>query len=433
MEPIRLIATLFALFGLTLLSGLFALAETALISSRKGRVDQLVREKRGSATLLRKILTDLPRFLAAMQVALTLFEFLGAILAAVLLIPVLDIPLAKTGLLPVWRSVVSIALLTLGVTLSRLVLVEIVPKALGAKNPESWALRAAPLIYISGTAFVPLAYTAVKIAEFGLKPLGLQARFEMPLITEEELKHIIDAGEEAGELEEDERDMLKNVFDLGETPVRVVMTPRTKMTALAVTRSLEEMLDVIMTSGHSRIPVYDTNVDNITGIVYAKDLLPYLKENRRDTPLSEIQREAIFVPRTKSVGELLAQFRRTTQQFAIVLDEDAGTAGIVTIEDLLEEIVGDIKDEYDVDEPEFLLLPSGDSLFDAQTAISEVNERLDIQLPRDEYDVIGAFIFHELGHEPVEGDSVEIEGVRFEVVSVEDHWIKKLRAVSLKE
>ena len=429
LEPYSLIGYFLLVLGLSLLSGIFALAESALFVSRKGRIEQLIEEGNSTAAVAKRLIEDPPRFIAATQVGLTLAAFAAAVVATAALAPSLATQLKSVHVPPSWAWPLALVLVTIVTTMLYLVLGEITPKALSSKNPEAWSLRLAPFIQLCAWVFSPFTGAAIGLSELILHPLGLKAKFEMPVVTEEELKHMIDAGERGGELEKDERVMLRNVFDLGDTPVRAVMTPRIDMTALPQDKSLDDLLDAIMTSGHSRVPIYENTIDNVVGIVHAKDLLSYLKENRRDVALTAVMRDPLFVPRTKRVSDLLSEFRRTTQQVAIVLDEDAGTAGIVTIEDLLEEIVGDIKDEYDVDEPELEVLSARESRIDGRMNISDVNERLDLELPHEEYDTIGGLVFGMLGHEPHEGDTVESDGIRFVVETIEDRRIKTIRAV----
>ena len=178
------------------------------------------------------------------------------------------------------------------------------------------------------------------------------------------------------------------------------MTPRVRMTTLPMDATLHQTLEIILESGHSRIPVYETTIDNIVGIVHAKDLLPLFRADQHDIDLSSVIRDPFFVPETKRVSELIADLRRSQQQLAIVQDEYGGTEGLVTIEDLLEEIVGDIRDEYDVDEPEFKTISEHESIIDGGMSIDDVNDRLGTSLPGEDYDTIGDLVFGLLGHEP---------------------------------
>lgn len=420
---------------LTLFNALFSMAETALVSVRRSRVEQLIEEGNRAAVAVKRLIENPPRFIATTQVGITVLGFASAAAAATTLAQPLIGPLGRFlpgGL----AEPLAVILVTVAVAYLSMVVGEIAPKSLAVNAPDVWALRLAPFINLCATLFAPLTWLVVAGSNLLVRPFGIKAQFETPVITEEELKHIIEAGEEAGELEEDERVMLHNVFGLSETLVRSVMTPRMRMTALPLDSDLTAILDTILESGHSRIPVHEGTIDNVVGIVHAKDLLPALRRElseseRRDFDLRGVMRAPHFVPETKRVSELLAEFRRSNQQVAIVQDEYAGTEGLVTIEDLLEEIVGDIRDEYDVDEPDVQVLSPTESLIDARMTIDDVNDRLGTDLPHDGYETIGGLVFGLLGHEPAPGDHVRWDGLDFLVEHLEGRRIRTLRAVKV--
>jgi putative hemolysin len=421
---------------LTLMTGAFSMAETALVAVRRSRVEQLVEEGRKGALALQSLHTNPPRYIATVQIGITLLGFLSvavAVAAATLTEPVIPFIAAQTGLSNKYAGALVIGVTTLLVALLSMILGEIAPKSLALQSPDVWALRLAPFVNVCAFLFTPLSAFVLGFSNLLVRPLGAKARFETPLITREEFEQIIDQGEQHGELDDEEAKIITNVFDLSETPVRAVMTPRTDMTALPLDAPLTRTLETILESGHSRIPVYQNTVDNIVGIVHAKDLLPHFKAEQHNVDLSEVMRPPYFVPEMKKVSDLLAEMRRSNHHLAIVQDEYAGTEGIVTIEDLLEEIVGEIRDEYDVDEPDMEVLSETESLMDGRMSIDDVNDRLGLELPRKDYDTIGGLIFGLLGHEASPGERVRVHDTDLVVETTENGRIRTIRAVRITE
>ncbi len=417
---------------LTLLNATFSMAETALVSVRLSRVEQLIEEGRRGAGLVKRLKDNPPRFIATTQVGITILSFASAAAAATGLERPLIAPIMR--LFHVFsigekaETTVAVAFVTLLVALFTMILGEIGPKSLAIQTPDVWAIRLAPFINLFASILTPITSFVLAITNLLVRPFGAKAQFETEFIRRDEYEHILSTGEKHGELDEGETTIIKNVFDLSETPVRAVMTARTDMTMLPVDANLTQTLEMILESGHSRIPVYEGTVDNIVGIVLAKDLLPLFRADQHDVDLRSVMREPYFVPRTKSVKDLLEEFRTTKQQLAIVADDGGGTAGLVTIEDLLEEIVGDIRDETDVDEPEIQKIAPGEFLVDGRMSINDVNDQLEIELPIAENDQIGGLLYGLIGHNPAIGDRETIDGVEFIVESLDGRRIKTLRA-----
>ncbi|MGH2593648.1 MAG: hemolysin family protein, partial [Anaerolineae bacterium] len=244
----------------------------------------------------------------------------------------------------------------------------------------------------------------------------------------------VDAGQEGGVLEEDEKEMIYSVFEIGDTLAREVMVPRIDMVAVEADTPLLEAADVAITHGHSRIPVYEETIDHIAGILYAKDLLKVLRQQGRSggMRLADLARPAYFVPETKKVDVLLKELQQRRVHMAIVIDEYGGTAGLVTIEDILEEIVGEIRDEYDEsEEPTIKRLGGGEYEIDARAQIDDVNDLLQVKLSDEESDTLGGFIYNVLGKVPAPGDEIEVEGVRLKVLDVQDRRIGKIHVHQL--
>ena len=247
-------------------------------------------------------------------------------------------------------------------------------------------------------------------------------------VTEEEFHELMEASEEEGLINEEESDMIKAIFSLGETVVREVMVPRTDMACVSVAVTTDELLETIIACGHSRIPVYDGTIDNITGILYAKDLLRYWGNNSPDLDIRTIVRQPFYIPESKNLDELLQEFKKRRVHIAIVIDEYGGTSGLITIEDLLEQIVGDIQDEYDTEEELIQPQADGSTIIDARVPIEEFEELYNIEIERDKFDTVGGLIFALLGRIPRTGDEVSTAGIRLTVLSAGERRIGKLRA-----
>jgi putative hemolysin len=248
---------------------------------------------------------------------------------------------------------------------------------------------------------------------------------------EEEIRTIVDAGEEEGIIEEDEKEMIYSIFEFGDTLTREIMVPRIDVVAVEVDTPMLEALDVIIARGHSRIPVYADTIDDVVGVLYAKDLLGHLRDGKTNVALSGLLRPAYFVPETKKVDDLLTDLQQRKVHMAIVVDEYGGTAGIVTIEDILEEIVGEIQDEYDTEESFYEVVSPDEIVFDARANLDDVDKLLNADLPHEGGDTLGGLIYAELGRVPAAQDELVIDGVKLTVLSVAARRIKKVKATRL--
>jgi CBS domain containing-hemolysin-like protein len=246
--------------------------------------------------------------------------------------------------------------------------------------------------------------------------------------SEDNLHLLLKAGEEQGVIEADEKEMIASIVEFSTTRVREVMVPRVDIVAVDVETSLEEAARLMLEAGHSRVPVYRDNIDHIVGVLYAKDLLRCLIEGKVEVSIAEVVRPAYLVPETKNVDELLRELQQRKVHIAIVVDEYGGTAGLVTIEDLLEEIVGEIQDEFDVEEPSIEEISTSEFIFNARISLDEVSKRLHVEFPSEGGDTLGGFIYSQLGKVPAPGDAVSFGGVTLEVVSVEGQRIERVRA-----
>ena len=252
-------------------------------------------------------------------------------------------------------------------------------------------------------------------------------------VTGEAIQQIIDAGEVEGLINEDENEMIRSIFEMKNRVVREIMVPRTDMAAVPVDAPLGEILDTINRCGHSRIPVYEGTVDNITGLLYAKDLLREWGKDAADIRLSRLMRAPFFIPETKNFEELLQDFKRKRVHIAIVIDEYGGTSGLITIEDILEQIVGDIQDEYDTEEEWLIEQSDGTVVADARLPIEELEERFGIEVERDKFDTVAGLIVHVIGRIPKIGEEIEISALLMTILEADERKISKVRIVERKE
>ncbi len=417
------------LFFLITLNAFFAASEVAITNVRKARLKQLLEEGRRAAAIAERLAEDSSRFLATIQVGVTLAGFFAAATAAMTLGESLRPLIAQVPVAFIAQSsrTVAVMLVTLLLAFVVLVLGELVPKTIALQYPEAIALFVARPIDVLATLLSPLIRLVISLSNLIASPFGIQQAGSMPFITEEEIMTMVDAGEEEGVIEEDEKKMIYSIFELGDTLAREVMVPRIDVVALEQSTSVDEALDVILAKGHSRIPVYEETIDNIIGLLYAKDLLAYLRDGYQNVHLKEVLRPAYFIPESKKVDELLQDLQQRKVHMAIVVDEYGGTAGLVTIEDILEEIVGEIQDEYDAEESFIEKESDTVFVFNARIDLDDVNRLLDVKLPTGEGDTLGGLIYSQLGKVPAAGDQLVVNGVVIEVLSVSGRRIRKVR------
>ncbi len=391
-------------------------AEAALTSANPFRVKRMAREGLRGAELLDSILEREEWHLSALLILKNAALIVAACLATVL-------GLSYT---PQWGSVIVIFSLTLLV----LFLCRLMPRAWAMRDPEKAAvILAKPVSWLSRIIY-PLvwAFKAMSDALTNNSEEGENHKNEAEI--EEELRLFIDAGEEEGYIEEDEREMIAGIFDFDATLVREIMVPHVDMVQLDVGASVKEALDLIVETGYSRIPVYEDASDNIVGILTAKDVLAHMRDNDGSQQgLRDLLRPAHFVPETNKVGEVLEELQREHIQMAIVVDEYGGVAGLVTVEDALEEIVGEIEDEHDTTEPFYEVVSDKEAVFNARMDLDDVNRLMKIDLPTEESDTLGGLIYSRLGGVPKAGDEVVLDGVHITVLSLLGRRIKKVRVV----
>jgi putative hemolysin len=321
------------------------------------------------------------------------------------------------------------ALTTAGLSLFILVFCEITPKTIAIRNAERWALRLAGPVRTTSWALGWLVRVLSAIPPLFVRLFGGEPGPKSPFVTEEEIRMLVGTAEEEGIIEESEEQMIHSIFEFGDTTAREIMVPRVDMKAVAMDTAITEVIDLMLQVSHSRIPVYEANVDNVVGTVFDRDLFKYLRVRETDIPLKEALRAAYFVPESKKVDDLLREFQKSRVQMAIVVDEYGGTAGLVTIEDILEEIVGEIQDEFDAEEDPIQPVSDNEAVFNALVNMDDVNHWLDMELEAEDVDTLGGYVYSHLGKMPVSGDNFDVENVSFSVVSTVGRRIKKVRVI----
>jgi putative hemolysin len=395
---------------LVVIEAIFVAAEIALVTLRHSRIEQLIDEGHRNARRVKRLVEDPARFLAVAQIGVTFVGFLASAYAAVNLAAHLADLIAQVQVLKGPSGWLAVLLVTMLLAAFTIVFGELVPKTFALAYPDRVALTLAGPLDVVGKILGPLVnlltWLTRKIAGGFGAGVARQAQ-----INTEELKLIVERGGETGVLEAEEEQMISAVIEMGERRVHEVMVPRTDMTALPVTATIDEAIDTFIREGHSRIPVYKKAIDEIVGVLYAKDLLPFLKGGQKPD-LRKLLRAPLFVPESMLIDDLLHKIQGRKVHLAIVLDEYGGTAGMVTIEDLLEEIVGDIQDEYDTEEPLTVRISDDEARIDGRASVDDLGELFDVDLggleDADEYDTVGGLIYHRIGGVPRPGDRVDL-------------------------
>ncbi len=421
---------------LVLFNGVFAATEIALVTIRRSRLQQLIDEGSSGARRVLRLKQNPGRFLAVIQIGINFLGFLASAFAAVSLVGELETSLEAFGPLRDVAGGVALIVVTSLLTVFTIIFGELVPKQIGLAHAERVAIATSRFLDVLGTIFAPLVgfltWTTKRISRLFGADVAAEER-----ISSEELRLIIEQGGEQGILEAEEEQMIHAVIELGKQRVHEVMVPRTSMVALAASATFEEAIDTVIEEGHSRIPVYDETIDEIVGILYAKDLLPFLKTGApRRPPLRSLLRTPVFVPESMTVDDLLHELQRRKVHLAVALDEYGGTAGLVTIEDLLEEIVGEIQDEYDEEEPLIVRLSEDEARVDGRSHIDELGELFDLRLSledEDEYDTVGGLVYHRIGGVPKPGDRVQIDGLTLTVESTDGRRVGKVLVVRARD
>jgi len=405
-----------AVVVLILVSAFLAMGETALTRMNRVKAMTLAEEGRRGATALVRLVEHPERFLTPVLFVLLLCHLVAATL----------IGLLAEKQFGTW----GVAVATVFEVVVIFVAAEAVPKTYAVQRPERASLLVAPLVSAL-VKFPPIRLMAralIGLSNIIVPGKGLK---QGPFVSEQELLAMADVAVEEDVIEREERALIHSIIEFGDTVVREVMVPRPDMVSVEARASVSDAMDVVITAGFSRIPVYEQSIDDVTGILYAKDLMRAFREGKVEEQVRNLVRPARFVPETKRVAELMPEMQKDKIHVAIVVDEYGGNAGLVTLEDLIEELIGEIVDEYDVEEAAVEPLPGGDLRVNARMPIDEVNELLDVKLPEGDFDTVGGLIFNLLGHVPAEGECVDFDGHRLRAEKVQGRRIGRVRISKL--
>ena len=397
MTALWVLAVVLVLFGSVL-----AIAESSLTRLTRVRAIALEEEGHRNAAMLVKLETDPPRYLNSIYLCVMLVQNGSAILVAILA--------ERT-----WGGGATVSIASLVFTLLYFVLVEAASKTFGIQHSDRAALALTPVVFFLGRALSGPTRLLIGIANVLLPGKGMR---QGPFVSEGDIRSMAEVGSEEGSIDEGEKQLIHSIFEFGDTIVREVMVPRPDIISIEHDQKLRDVQALVLEHGISRIPVYREDLDDVVGIVFAKDVLKALHQGKHDMPLADVVRDARFVPESKKVAELLREMQKEKFHLALVTDEHGSVSGLVSLEDLLEELVGDITDEYDREEPE--LVPMGDGVFrvSGKAAIDDVNELLEVELPDEEWDTVAGLVLDLLGHIPKGGEEVQLQGLRFRAEEV---------------
>jgi putative hemolysin len=421
---VTLLLELIAVAALILLNGFFVAGEYGLVTARRTRLAELDHKGDRRARQVLRITESPPRFIAAMQLGVTLTSLAIGALGEHALTKVFD---------PVVATVVAVILAYLVLTFLHVVIGELVPKAVALRYSERTALAVSTPVRAFFVVFRPLIWLLQRSTEALLRVFGLQAPGAGGAVhSEAELKMLVSDSTERGEIEEGEQEMLYKVFDFADKEVSDVMVPRPQVVALSVDLPPEEALKAVLESPYTRYPVYRGSLDEIVGVLHVRDLIEAMHERGiAAVAVAELVRPAYMVPETKDLAALLTEFRRQNQHMAIVLDEYGNMEGIVTLEDVLEEIVGEIEDEFDLPDESIERIDEQTIRIDGTFPIDDFNEQFDYELPQEDYHTVAGFVFGLLGRAAEPGDEIEHERLRFRVDDVVGTRIQRLTVTFL--
>ncbi len=415
----ELLGYLLTIGVLILLSAFFSASETAFISFGKHHFQKIAEKNDKRARKLAFWFENPNRILVTALVGNNIVNITASVLAATLSYN--------------YFHRIPTALVTGVMTFLILIFGEIIPKSLAKKHSETVAYFFSVPIRIFCLILTPVVKVLLAIARFLVRLFGGTMESIIPVLTEEDLKAMIIAGEEEGIIEEEERNMIDSIFELGDKMVKEIMTPRMKMTTVDEDAMLNDVIDTIAKEGFSRMPVFKENIDRITGIIYIKDIIAHGlngRERAETAKVKDFMREPYFVPESKKVGDLIRELQERKMQMAIVVDEYGGTAGLITMEDLVEEIVGEISDEYKRDTKEMHVMPDGCFMISGSMEIEKANEEIGLEIPQGEFETVAGFVLDRFGKFPQKGESFVYGNHQFTIQEADS---KKVRLVKIRK
>ena len=429
----NIIVKLVILLALILVNAFFAMSELAIISLNDNKIDKMAEDGNKKAKKIVKLTENSSKFLSTIQIGVTLAGFLTSASASTTFASMITDALRGTvvynalgeGLI----NGIAVVIVTIIMSYFSLVLGELVPKKIAMQVPEKISFKIVDILLLFSKLFAPLVKILSVSTNAVVRLLGFNPHADEETVTEEEIRMMVDVGGEKGVIEDVQKEMINNIFEFDDLDAGDIMTHRTDMVAVEVGDDLSEVVDTAVSEGYSRIPVYEDDQDNIIGIVYVKDLLAYVGKKMPAKSLRDIMRTPMYVPESKICGDLFKEMTEKRTQMAVVVDEYGGTAGIVTLEDIVEAIVGNIQDEYDDEDEEISKINETTFTIDGMTNLEEVAELTGTELPEGSYDTVAGFIIKELGLLPEEGKTYEVnyKNLKLTVLSVDERRIDKVR------
>jgi putative hemolysin len=427
-----LFSEILILILLIILNAFFAASEIAMISLSDNKIKSMAESGHKKAILLQNLLSEPSRFLATIQIGITLAGFLASAFAAESFAGRMAQVLYNFGV-PLSQSVlesISVIIITLLLSYFTLVVGELVPKRVAMKKSEPIAMFAVTPLIILLKVSAPFVKLLTLSTNLLVRLFGVDPNDNKEEVTEEEIRMMVDVGKENGTIQEAEKRMINNIFEFDNKTVSDIMTHRNHVAGIPISLPLKEVANLVNIEKYTRFPVFEDNLDNIVGILHVKDLLQFIETNTMsNVELKDIIRTPYFVPESKRTDQLLKELQKKKVHIAVAIDEYGGTAGIVTIEDLLEEIVGNIFDEYDEEEKDFEKLDENTFMINGILSLRDVEDILDVELPIEDYDTLSGFIIGQLGRIPEEGEQwvVEFDGIVFKVEEVDEKRISKVK------
>ena len=430
-----IIPKLLLLLVLIVVNAFFAMSEIAIISLNDTKIKHLAEEGDKKAKQIVKLTENSSRFLSTIQIGVTLAGFLTSASASASFAGIITKAVVGRwpGLSAGLISAVSVVVITIITSYFSLVLGELAPKKIAMQAPEKVSYKVVGILLFFSKLVKPFVKFLALSTNGVVRLFGFDPNADEENVTEEEIRLMVDAGEEKGVIENTQAEMIDNIFEFDDLDAGDIMTHRTDMVAIEATRALDEVADLCVENGYSRLPVYKDDQDNIIGVIYAKDLLKYVGRNiPSKLTIEKIMRKPLYVAETQACSDIFMAMNESRTQFAVVVDEYGGTAGIVTLEDVIESIVGNIRDEYDDDEEEEIVQINETTFtIDGTTNIDEVNSRAGVKLPEGDYDTLAGFIIDRLGYLPDENTelplTIEYENIRFTVLSMDERRLEEIK------
>lgn len=412
---------------LTLVNAFFAGAEMAVVSVNKNRIKVLADEGSKRAALLQTLFEDSTKFLSTIQVAITLAGFFSSASAATGISQVLGGWIAQFGI--PYSNTIAVVVVTIILSYFTLVFGELVPKRIALQKAEAFSLFVVQPIYIISKILSPFIKLLSLSTNGFLHLIGMKTENLEEAVSEEEIKKMLETGSENGVFNEIEKEMINSIFSFDDKTAKDVMVPRREVFAIDIEEPLEKILDEILETRHSRIPVYEEQIDNIIGILQVKDvMIEARKKSFEEVDIRALLKEAFFVPDGKSTDELFREMQKTKNRMAVLIDEYGGVSGILTVEDLVEEVMGEITDEHEEEVVELQKIGEKEYLLDGSILIEELNEKLNLKLETENYDTLSGYLIEELGYIPKDSGQCELEadGAHFKILEVKEKRIRKV-------